>query len=502
MSDSEDDVKFEGYTFSTEDYKYPGFRAALTCFIVSALFLGFNFGTIYINSSYYPKMFIFGFVLLGAAIGFTIAPGERLIKVPKGSTRKEKSDYTFKSGKGYEIVIQIGFAVLALIGGIYVMIKQDLYLCLPICLFALALGSVVLILKTVIIWIIDSTKSLEEKEELSNDETKYSSVLYRVLCILLSVVVGFSCTFFLYEKRYEIGYLFGVKGYENYYKLHHEKWSDKFLKENIDKEVPFRIITSDEDETISFLINIYELTETPDDENDFISLLKAPLSKLISYVMADDERILAFSEDKGYSEYNKKSLEKNTYVQKYFEENPSAFETDFPEFNSILKYLDQLNSEDSEFVEEIISSEAENLLKYTNMWCFVTEPYLVNEFICLWDISSFTEYFNKTYGTSYTEDEIITEFDNGKFKEYDIVCTDVGPALYYFYRQRKDTCGLIINFGTENDDCYSGIAMDKIMSQLCQNEEYLQSVKEFFELEDEDIEKDLAEPKNWWDEDL
>lgn len=487
---------------ASEDVKYGGYICALVMGIIAAVLIGLNLSMINDSSKYYPKLFLFGIVFLGLTIGFLVCPGARVVKDLAGYDSKEKISTVFWKADTVEHIIRIVITLICTGFGIYIMVEEKFYLCGILTLALITGGAAVLIIKTIVQWIIDASKTVEEKEEIAKDETKYSSVVYRILSIVLSALIGFICAFSLYERLPLFASDFGLKGFENAQRIHHEKWADKFLKENIDKEVPFRIITSDEDETISFLIDIYELTETPDDENDFISLLKAPLSKLISYVMADDERILAFSEDKGYSEYNKKSLEKNSCVQKYFEENPDALETDFPEFNSILKYLDQLNSEDSEFVEKIISSEAENLLKYANMWCFVTEPYLDCEFICLWDISSFTEYYNKTYGTSYTEDELITEFDNGKFKKYDIVCTDVGPALYYFYRQQKYTCGLIINFGTENDDCYSGIAMDKIMSQLCQNEEYLQRVKEFLELEDEDIEKDLAESKNWWDEDL
>ncbi|MBQ0161525.1 MAG: hypothetical protein KBS84_00005 [Treponema sp.] len=476
-NEKESDSNFESFKIGTEPLKYPGFKSAVKMLLVAAAFLAINFLTINYGNSYYPKIFLVGFVILGFAIGDFVAPGKRVIYIPSGSTSKERTDYAMKASGASGWIIHILFAVVCCVAGIYILIKEEFEKSLPLCFAVILIGAVIIFIKEIIIWIIDCSKTIEEKEEMEKDGTKYQSLRYRVLSIVISFVIAASCSLYFYCMRYSLMYDFGVKSPEHTVQLHHEKWADEYLKGDLQMDVPFRIMGASDNENVDFMIDADEINT---EDNEYKSVLTLPLSQILSYVMIEDSHCkLAFCADKAYSEYDKHSLEKIKNVKKFFEEHQFDSEKVKADYSALCSMLKLLNKSEEDF-ESVVDGEVPVFLDAKYTWVVSNHPHYDNEFICMWDVPSFVEYYNNMYGTSYEAEELIDKVDNQELG-YDVFCSGLGTALYYFYNQRHFNCGLIINFGAEGMESYSSLAADKIMSKLCEDEEYMKLVNSYLE---------------------
>lgn len=480
-----------------EDFKYPGFLAAVLCSIVAACLLGFNFSLIYGEGKYYPKLFGIGFVFLGFAIGFLVSPGERIMKLPFGLSFKEKLNCAFKTGNSLDNAIHFLFAALCFVIAVVIIIKEDFYLCLPYTLIVVCIGSITLFFKTIVLWIMDSGKSLEEKEDLKNDETKFNSPAYRIFSICISVLITILCMNYINEQKYLIASSFGVKKYAYTEKLHHSKVFDKYLKDYLDKDVPYRLCENENGKDIDFIIDVDELTNgvTAGDNSEelYVSALRAPLSKLISYVLSGEgQKTLIFSSEKDYSEYNKNSFENNSYVKKYFENNPVDLEAAFDEYSNFCSMLSYFKNAEQSDIDTLIQNDTAVFLEAKNIACVINYPKMNDEFIYIWDLPHFTEYYNSAYNTDYEPEDLISDYDEC-LSTLDIGITKLGTFLYYAYRESEYTSGLILNYGTADSETYSALRVDKIISNLTQNEEYNSMIEEYLKAKEESDNSDSEE---------
>lgn len=479
-NEKESDVDNESFRVGEEQLKYPGFMSAVKMLLVAAAFLAFNFITLYTGDSYYPKLFLVGFTLLGFAIGDFVAPGKRVIYIPSGSTHKERTDYAMQASGASGWIIHILFAVICCGAGVYLLIKEEFEKSLPFCLAVIFIGAVIILIKTIIIWIIDCSKTIEEREEMEKDETRYQSLRYRALSIVISFVIAALCGLYFYGMRDSLVYDIGIKKSEHTVKLHHEKWADEYLKGDLEMDVPFRIMGASDNENVDFMIDVDEIDI---EGNKYNSVLTLPLSQILSYVMVEDSHCkLAFCVDNDYSEYDKYSLEKIKNVKKYFKEHQFDSEKVMADYSALCAMLKLLNKSTDDF-ESVVTGEVPVFLNAKNTWVVVNHPHYNNEFICVWDIPTFVDYYNNMYETSYDAEELVNKIDNRELR-CDVFCSSLGPALYYLYKQRTFDCGLIINFGAEGMETYSSIAAYNIMAKLYEDEEYMKLINSCFESQD------------------
>ena len=480
---------------ASEDVKYGGYICALVMGIIAAVLIGLNLSMINDSSKYYPKLFLFGIVFLGLTIGFLVCPGARVVKDLAGYDSKEKISTVFWKADTVEHIIRIVITLICTGFGIYIMVEEKFYLCGTLTLALITGGAAVLIIKTIVQWIIDASKTVEEKEEIAKDETKYSSVVYRICCIVIAALIGAVCGYQVYEDRYALASDFNVAGYENTERLHHSSVFDKYIKENLDKEVPYRLVEASDGKNINFVIDIDELTGKSSDYSDEdkvvnISVLKAPLSKLLSFVMVDPEqRTIAFVADNDYSEYDKHSFEKLSYIKEYFDKNPFDFDEVYDEYLENIYFLELYKNGEEAQVKDLISGQAESLVKSRDIFCIVGFTKINDEFIYMWDVPSFTEYYNSVYQTNYEPAEMIRLIDNQELGNLDVSCASFGTLLYYIYIKNEFDDGMIFNYGTSNVEAYSKRAMQKVINEMKQDKDFVEYINENFSEDDSESEE-------------